>query len=428
MGDMMRSSINKKILSLTLNEFINIPFNDMLEMLKTNLDEVSAYSDEYAFSVASAIVKRIFLIKDFSHQYDKFYKIITSSEFKDNKYIYGVLDKNEFLSLRDFFDVYNDNSSLLDTIFMHDEKIFNELVISGDYDIKNIFSDDIINNFNEMSFKKFLSYLLKGLDKNRVIKALLKGKNNKFIYMVSEMDDVVLRYSEDDDSYFDAVLTLLNYNNYRRLLWDYYNKYIGSSNNNKDKGRFRKNIPDELNELLSYTFNLMNVKYATDRVPDIISSMDELLKVLSEGKDMVHIAVFGVEGYKKVKDNTFDLMLDFPNITNDNQLLNLKIAFFGTIYGITYNQAEKLIKSFENFMKEFVGSFDKNDRLIYETIVAMKSLYNLTLDDKDGINLYREVYYKYIKKNGIYATVEISALVIMEKLMRRMYNNSIEIL
>ena len=58
----------------------------------------------------------------------------------------------------------------------------------------------------------------------------------------------------------------------------------------------------------------------------------------------------------------------------------------------------------------------------------MKSLYNLSIDDKEEINLYREVYYKYVKKNGIYSSVEIEALVLMEGLMRRMYNNSIEII
>ena len=79
-------------------------------------------------------------------------------------------------------------------------------------------------------------------------------------------------------------------------------------------------------------------------------------------------------------------------------------------------------------MKEYNVSFSEDDRLIYETIVAMRSLYNLTIDDQEEIDLYREVYYKYIKKNGIYSSVEIEALVLMEGLMRRMYNNSIEII
>ena len=35
---------------------------------------------------------------------------------------------------------------------------------------------------------------------------------------------------------------------------------------------------------------------------------------------------------------------------------------------------------------------------------------------------------EYVKKNGIYASTEVEALVIMESLMRRMYNNSIELL
>ena len=242
--------------------------------------------------------------------------------------------------------------------------------------------------------------------------------------MVSRMDDVILKYVKDDSDFFDAVLSLLNYNNYRKLLWDYYNKFIGD-------GTVINYIDDdqeELKELINYTFNLMSVIYSTDKVPNIISSVEELVQSFNAGKDMVHVAVFGVEGYKKVINGNFDALLDFPKIENDNHLLNLKIAFFSTIYGLTYNQAEKLIKNFDSFMKEYNVNFSENDRLIYETIVAMRSLYNLTLDDQEEIDLYREVYYKYIKKNGIYSSVEIEALVLMEGLMRRMYNNSIEIL
>ena len=244
------------------------------------------------------------------------------------------------------------------------------------------------------------------------------------------MDDLVLRYVKDDSEYFNMILSLLNHNEYRRLIWDYYNNYIGSSKNERimNSSKYIEEVPDELKELLNYSFNLMNIFYTTDSIPNIISDVNEMLRCFNEGKDMVHVAVFGVEGYKKVKAGSFDVLLDYSKMESDNQLLNLKIAFFSTIYGLTYVQAEKLIKDFEENTRHFNGNVSKEDRLIYETFIAMKSLYDLTLNDKEEINLYREVYYKYVKRNGIYATVEVEALVIMEKLMRRMYNNSIELL
>lgn len=421
--------MGRKILSLTLNELINSSLDDILKMLKDNLDEVSNYDQEYALSIASAIVKRVLLVKNFSHQYEKVYKIIFSPEFKDSKVIYDVLERENLGNLKDLFDIYKDGdiAPLIDSLFMEDERMFEELVLKEEYNIKDVFSEHILNSFYHDSYKRFLSYLLKDNDKSRVIKALIKGKNNKFIYMVSRMDDVVLKHVKDDSDFFDAVLTLLNHNDYRKLLWDYYNKFVG----NKDIVNYFDDDdedPDELKELINYTFNLMSVIYSMDKVPDIISSVEELVETFNAGKDMVHVAVFGVEGYKKFINGTFDVMIDFPKIEDDNYLLNLKIAFFSTIYGLTYNQAEKLIKNFDSFMKEFNGTFSEGDQLIYETIVAMKSLYELTLEDKEEIDLYREVYYKYLKKNGIYASVEVEALVLMEGLMRRMYNNSIEIL
>lgn len=427
MGDKMK---NRKLLSLTLNELMNVSLEDVLSMIKSNLDEVSNYSREYALSIASALVKRILLIKNFSRQYEKFYKIIFSVNFRKNEYIYDCLNNENLSSLKDLFDIYDDNDKLIDKIFSDDEKLFDELVLSNEYDIKNVFSKEIINNFRNESYKKLLSYLLKDKDKVRVVKSLFKKKNYKFLYMVSTMDDLVLRYVKDDTEYFNMILSLLNYNEYRKLIWDYYNNYIGSLDNERimNTDKFVKEVPDELKELLNYSFNLMNIIYSTDTVPNIISNVHEMIRCFNEGKDMVHVAVFGVEGYKKVKAGHFDVLLDYSKMENDNQLLNLKIAFFSTIYGLTFVQAEKLIKSFDTTMKSFKGTISKEDQLIYETIIAMKSLYNLTLNDKEEIDLYREVYYKYIKRNGIYATVEVEALVIMEKLMRRMYNNSIELL
>lgn len=427
MGDKMK---NRKLLSLTLNELMNVSLEDVLSMIKSNLDEVSSYSREYALSIASALVKRILLIKNFSRQYDKFYKIIFSENFRKNEYIYDCLNNENLSSLKELFDIYDDNDKLIDKVFSNDEKLFDELVISNEYDIKNVFSKEIISNFRNESYKKLLSYLLKDKDKVRVVKSLFKKKNYKFLYMVSTMDDLVLRYVKDDTEYFNMILSLLNYNEYRKLIWDYYNIYIGSLDNEKimNTDKFVKEVPDELKELLNYSFNLMNIIYSTDTVPNIISNVHEMIRCFNEGKDMVHVAVFGVEGYKKVKTGHFDVLLDYSKMENDNQLLNLKIAFFSTIYGLTFVQAEKLIKSFDMTMKSFKGTISKEDQLIYETIIAMRSLYNLTLNDKEEIDLYREVYYKYIKRNGIYATVEVEALVIMEKLMRRMYNNSIELL
>ncbi|MBQ7105654.1 MAG: hypothetical protein IJN90_07350 [Bacilli bacterium] len=423
--------MSKKLLSLTLNELINVEIDDVLLMIEDNIKEVRGYGDDYTRSIAIAIVKRVMLIKNFSHQYEKFYRIITSEKFMNNEGIKLVLDEEEFIYLKDLYEVYRDldTASLIDSIFLENEKLFDLIVIDQSFSVKDVFSSRILNSFYQESYKKFLSYLLKDNDKSRVINALFKSKNNKFLYMVSKMDDLVLSKVEDDNDYFDAVLTLLNYNNYRKLLWDYYNRFVVSEENEKILNtKFKDEVPDELNDLLCYTFNLMSVIYANDTIPDIISNIDDLTKSFNLGKEMVHIAVFGVEGYKKFKDNTFDVMLDFPKMDNENQLLNLKIAFFSTIYGLTYNQAEKLIESFDDFMKNFRGTFNNKENLVYETIIAMKSLYNLKLEDKEEIDLYREVYYKYVKKNGIYASTEVEALVIMESLMRRMYNNSIELL
>lgn len=424
---MNRMGVKKKFLTLTNNNLISYSIDELLDMIDNDIREASTFSLDYAYSISLSILKKLFLLKD--KDFNKFYKIITSKEFRSNRYIYRCISKDNYYSLRDLFNIYKDEDlgSLLDYIFIDNKYLFNEMVLDGNYNFKDIFSYEMSNHFRNSSYRNLLGYLLKGRDKKRVIKALLRKKNNKYIYVISKMDDMVLSRVEDDSDYFDAVLWLLKYRDYRHLIWNYYDRYIKNS-----KNEFLLNCTKydsetlELQELLHYSFALMNVIYSSDRVPDIVYDIDLLVKSCNDSKDMVHRAVFGVEGYKKVRNGTFDILLDFPSIDNENQLLNLKVAFFSTIYGLTYNQAEKLINSFDDFNKEYKVS--EKDELIYDTLSAMKSLYNLTLSDKEEINLYREVYYKYVKKNGVHATIEIEAMMIMEALMRRMYNSAIELL
>ena len=141
--------MGKKILSLTLNELNNSSTEDIINMIKDNMDEVSSFDKEYASSIASAIVKRVILVKIFSHQYEKFYKVVFSPEFRENELIYNSLEKENLSNLRDLFDIYKDGdlAPLIDSIFMDDEKMFDELIFKEGYNVSDVFSENIINSF-----------------------------------------------------------------------------------------------------------------------------------------------------------------------------------------------------------------------------------------------------------------------------------------
>lgn len=419
--------MDKKFLSLTSNSIINYSTEELINMINNDIKEASSLSLDYAYSISSSILKKLFLLRD--KDFNKFYKVITSNKFRSNRYVYRSISKDNYYALRDLFNIYKDGDlgSLLDYIFIDNKYLFNEMVLDGNYDFKEIFSYEMTNHFRNSSYRNLLGYVLKGRDKKRVVKALLRSKNNKYIYVISKMDDMILSRVSDDGDYFDAVLCLLKYRDYRHLIWNYYDRYIKNSRNESLLNSTKYDEETlELKELLHYTFGLMNVVYSSDRVPDILYDIDLLIQSCNDSKDMVHRAVFGVEGYKKFRNGTFDILMDFPKLDDENELLNLKVAFFSTIYGLTYMQAEKLINNFDEFIQEY--RVNENDELIYETMMAMKALYNLSLSDRDEINLYREVYYKYVKKNGVHAPIEIEAMVIMEGLMRRMFHNGIELL
>ena len=221
----------KKFLSLTNTNLISYSTEELLEMIDADILDASNLSLDYAYSVSLSILKKLFLFRN--KDFNKFYKIITSKSFRGNRYIYRALSKDDYFSLRDLFNLYKDEDlgSLLDYIFIDNKYLFNEMIIDGNYNLKDIFSYDMMNHFRNSSYRNLLGYLLKGRDKKRVIKALLNKKNNKYIYIVSKMDDMVLSRVEDDKDYFDAVITLLKYSDYRHLIWNYYDRFIKNSRN-----------------------------------------------------------------------------------------------------------------------------------------------------------------------------------------------------
>ena len=408
----------RRILSLTLNETVSMSDTDIVSLLDKDLLGLKTYPEEYAVSIAGSIVKRLMLLKK-HNQYSKFYQVVTSSTFRNDKYIYMSLDKTGLSNLKDLFSIYDSEKEYIDFIFLTKEKLFDELVMSNNFKVTDFLSSEVIYSFSKESYRRILSYVFTGGDKGKVVKALLRGKNDKFIFMVSLMDKYVLNYVDADDEFFDSVLTMLNINNYRRLLWDYYNTHV--TKNIEDKDEFHLKI------LVNYTFDLMNSKYFNDKIPPIFSSIEALEKEFGEDKDLMHTMFFGITGYKRVQNNNFNRLVDFKQINDDNELLNLKVAFFSTIYGITYKQAEKILDGMKDFVKVFKAS-NKQDRLIYETLVAMKTLYKLELTDDNNINLYRNIYFKYVKKNGVHCTVDVSASVLMLSLLRKISEDEIEVL
>jgi len=420
---------DKTILSMTLNQLINVPTDRILIMLEEDLEHFSD-NDEYSSSIAVALVKRILLIKSFAHQYDKFYKIITSKEFRKNKNIYDNLDNINFVNLRKFVDLYNDNDNdkreLMDYIFVDNENLFSNLVLSKDCELQEVFSKRFVNYFNKVSFRTFLLNSMRSDDKNRVIKALLREKNDRYIYLVAKMDDIVLRFTDDDSAYFETVVSLLNYNNYRRLLWDYYHLYVGSNRVEAalESDKLKREIPEQLRQLLDYSFRMMSVIYSNEEV-QIIGSISELADYYMRDKDVANINVFGEVGYKKVKEGNFDVKIDWPKIYDDNQLLNFKLAFLKMIYGLTYHQAEKLVFNFNNFVDKF-GDNEGGD--VFEILMAIKTLLDLNVSDEEEIDVYRRNYYEYISKEGINAMTSIGSMTIIEKLMHEVYEDEIEVL
>ena len=283
--------MKKKVLSLTIDETLSLSDTEFISIMNQDLLALNNYPDEYSISIAGSIVKRILTIKNMN-QYSKFYQIVTSSSFRNNRYIYMSLEKNDLGNLKDLFILYDTEKEYIDYIFLTREKLFDELIMSNKFRVSDFLSADVIDKFSVESYRNLLLNVFKSDDKGKVVKALLRSRNDKFIEMVSLMDNYVLENYSSDNEFFDVVLSLLNYNNYRRLLWDYYKEYIYKKKRDTDK--------QKLKMLIDYSFNLMINRYYTDNVPPILNSLDNLEKDYNADKDLVNTMMFGVEGYKKI--------------------------------------------------------------------------------------------------------------------------------
>ena len=408
----------QKILSLTYNQMISKTDTEIVSLLNEDLNELHKYPKEYGLSLASSMIKKIMSIKT-NNQYSKFYQVVTSSTFKDDNLIYLSLDKNNLNNLKELFSIYDEKKEYIDYLFLSKEVLFDELILSNKFKVIDFLSDDVTSKFTKESYRNILSFVFKGDDKGKVVRALLRSKNKQFIDVISIMDKEILTYVKDDLNFFDTVLTLLNYNNYRRLIWDYYNEYINKKKIDKDKKNIRV--------LIYYSFSLMNNKYSNNKIPVIENSMESLIKDFESDKDQLHTMFFGQTGYMRVKSNNFNRLEDWPDMNDDNQLLFLKIAFFYNIYGVTYKEVEKILKVYKDYNKKYDYKV-REQREIFETIIAMKSLYELELENEDKIKLYRDIYFRNIKKLGIYTPVNIKASMLMLSLLKEVDNANTEII
>ena len=408
----------QKILSLTYNQMISKTDTEIVSLLNEDLNELHKYPKEYGLSLASSMIKKIMSIKT-NNQYSKFYQVVTSSTFKDDNLIYLSLDKNNLNNLKELFSIYDEKKEYIDYLFLSKEVLFDELILSNKFKVIDFLSDDVTSKFTKESYRNILSFVFKGDDKGKVVRALLRSKNKQFIDVISIMDKEILTYVKDDLNFFDTVLTLLNYNNYRRLIWDYYNEYINKKKIDKDKKNIRI--------LIYYSFSLMNNKYSNNKIPVIENSMASLIKDFESDKDQLHTMFFGQTGYMRVKSNNFNRLEDWPDMNDDNQLLFLKIAFFYNIYGVTYKEVEKILKVYKDYNKKYDYKV-REQREIFETIIAMKSLYELELENEDKIKLYRDIYFRNIKKLGIYTPVNIKASMLMLSLLKEVDNANTEII
>ncbi len=408
----------QKILSLTYNQMISKTDTEIVSLLNEDLNELHKYPKEYGLSLASSMIKKIMSIKT-NNQYSKFYQVVTSSTFKDDNLIYLSLDKNNLNNLKELFSIYDEKKEYIDYLFLSKEVLFDELILSNKFKVIDFLSDDVTSKFTKESYRNILSFVFKGDDKGKVVRALLRSKNKQFIDVISIMDKEILTYVKDDLNFFDTVLTLLNYNNYRRLIWDYYNEYINKKKIDKDKKNIRI--------LIYYSFSLMNNKYSNNKIPVIENSMESLIKDFESDKDQLHTMFFGQTGYMRVKSNNFNRLEDWPDMNDDNQLLFLKIAFFYNIYGVTYKEVEKILKVYKDYNKKYDYKV-REQREIFETIIAMKSLYELELENEDKIKLYRDIYFRNIKKLGIYTPVNIKASMLMLSLLKEVDNANTEII
>ncbi len=298
------------------------------------------------------------------------------------------------------------------------------------------FANSLINNPNiishllternlQMFSKETLSHIFRFLNSGEDISNLFAEENSKVLFIFSQMCDAVYKKVGHESEVLDAGYRMLRDADFKEILNDYYDKYVGSQDNEND---FKKRVglanSVEMQELFNYMVTQgYNFSYGSKTFSDI-HTIEEFMNFVREERENNHIVVFGKENYERIKNGHLDDDITFKKITDEDELKEFKKAVLENIYGINTFEASHITRTYGNYLEELQKCLNENDKVTFEILEAIVKIDKMELDNEDDIKHIQRAYWKYVKEKGLDHRKEYSSILVLDGLLNRMYMNT----
>lgn len=476
--DLSKYDTLPSILDKTLVELEGMNIVLLQELLYDELYDLKDMSEEVREVQLRKIFDRLFEMqpKQFLHHYDSEFNSVESRMYIDLisapgisklSYVRSFLEReyeseveyinekrNMLLSIYKYYDTHTeDQIEKINYIFRSSSEVGRRFLTNSGtkYDFASVFPDDFIDSFSKEDLSQLYRFYFCSRTKSDQykLKVLMSSQNRKEMFVISEMVKKVNSVIGNSAVFLEPALSLLyEKESFKNLLIDFYNTNIGSRENEKYfSSLVNEQDPFMFKQLINYVIQYGNDSSLLDGLFKK-NNIHDFKEKIYEIRDNFNEVILGDDGFRKVKNNDFNI--EFRSIYTERDLKKLKSAILYNLYGISLRTAEQLKKYYgeyiDEFMKgipsrnedisdeDFLNSLDESKMVIakedYSTLEVFKAILNIVdLDINDRgfdskVYILQSAYLKQIKEKGLNHQEFMAASSIVEGLLNKMVMNT----
>jgi len=398
-----------------------IGFQPNAQMFTDNIDDFLSHEQRFYIDLIST---------------PELYQTPFVRKFLEEKFYVSSLNvtrKRMLLKIYDYYDKHSEEAIEKINYILRSSDLVGTIILNQDINLESFFNEDVMKSFSKEDLSQlFRFYFVDVLDRNN-LETLFSPENHKSLFIISQLAKKVNSLTGHSSEFLESALEMFNnkeqVTNFRILLEDIYDKFVGNIDGEIDFSKFYLDGDNftVMKELINYI--VLNKYDSSLACKDLqgVSNLESFLSGFNEYRNLNHEYVLGIEGLSKFKSNTFDHNHDFRAIENDLELEELKKGMLYNIYGISLDEAEHIHNSYCSYMSDLERGIIEEDRPIFEMLKAINSIYSLKYDDpnfKDKLHVLQNAYYNHISEKGLTKQESIASAIIIEGLLNRMYMNT----
>lgn len=437
-----------KIINMSILKLEAIPISDIRSELLNEVKEIkTSKSSSTIDQQLQKLFNKIFTIqpefngnkRDMKNTEQRLYAdIISTPGFLDdevvrdfilNRFKSSAANSTKYICLTKIIHLYDELSpesiDKFNYCYRSSSNFARALLYENRY-FSRILNDRTLSMFNKETFSQIFRFA-NDYKVESVFSNYLFDDDDRALFILSQMCENIYNQVGHTSEFIDAIVNLAYDRlgvNFKNILIEYYDKVIGSKENEEAfKESIKNGMTFEMREIVNVMFNSA---YSYVPYNDLLTSksLEEFIEKVSSKREENHITIFGKDGFKKFMDGTFNPDKDFRDVLDMDALAYFKEAFLTNIYGISLRQADFIVTRYGENLDKLAKNLSDSDKEAFEILKSIVSITSLGLDNQDEIKVLQNVYLEYMREKGLNYQKKSNSCAILEGLFNRMYMNT----